>query len=57
MIDPKFLGVPPAGLIEDSKDRVVHVIFFGSSHYDEYQMLDGVSHYSGSVSYDRVCLQ
>lgn len=56
MIDPSFLGVPPVGLVEKSHDFVEHVMYFGSSHYDEYQMLDGVSHYAGSVDYSKVCL-
>jgi len=56
-IDPKFLGAPPAGLIDKSRSVVEHVIYFGATHYDEYQMLDGMSHYAGSVDYDKVCMQ
>ena len=57
MIDTTTLGAPPVGLIEKSKERVEHIAYFGSAHYDVYQMLDGVSHYAGSVDYDKVCLQ
>ena len=57
MIDPSFLGVPPTGLVEKSRQHVENVMYFGSSHYDTYQMLDGVSHYSGSIDYTQVCIQ
>jgi hypothetical protein len=57
MLDPKFLGAPPVGLVDKSRERVEHVVYFGSTHYDEYQMLDGISHYCGTVDYRKVCLQ
>lgn len=57
MIDTKSLGAPPVGLVEKSRERVEHTVYFGSTHYDEYQMLDGVSHYCGSVDYREVTLQ
>lgn len=57
MIDPKFLGAAPAGLVEKSKRVVENFAYFGSGHYDTYQMLDGISHYSGSVDYSRVTIQ
>lgn len=57
MIDPSFLGVPPTGLVEKSRQHVENIMYFGSSHYDTYQMLDGVSHYSGSIDYTQVCIQ
>jgi hypothetical protein len=56
-IEPKFLGAPPVGLVEKSRSRVEHTIYVGSTHYDEYQMLDGVSHYCGSVDYHKITLQ
>lgn len=57
MIEPKYLGSPPIGLVEKSHRRVEHTIYVGSTHYDEYQMLDGVSHYCGSVEYSQITLQ
>lgn len=57
MVTTEFLGAPPVGLVEKSRERVEHVAYFGSTHYDQYQMLDGISHYSGSVDYREICLQ
>lgn len=57
MIDIEHLGIPPVGLVEKSRDHVEHVMYFGSSHYDTYQMLDGVSHYCGSIDYSKICIQ
>lgn len=56
-IETKYLGAPPSGLIEKSKHRVEHTIYVGSTHYDSYQMYEGVSHYSGSVDYSQITLQ
>ena len=57
VIDATMLGAPPVGLLEKSRDHVVNTAYFGSSHYDVYQMLDGISHFVGSVGYDEIVLQ
>jgi hypothetical protein len=57
MLDPKFLGVAPAGLVEKSKRVVQEVVVFLSQGYITYQMYEGVSHYSGFVPYEKVTLQ
>jgi hypothetical protein len=57
MIDPTTLGAPPVGLLEKSRERVQNTAYFGSTHYDSYQMMDGVSHYCGSVEYSAITIQ
>ena len=57
MIEPTFLGCPPVGLLEKSREHAQHVVFFGSSRYDEYVMVNGVSRYLGTVDYSRIVIQ
>ena len=57
MIETTFLGCPPVGLLEKSREHVQHVMFFGANRYDEYVMVNGVSHYMGTVDYSRVVIQ
>lgn len=56
-IETKFLGVAPRGLVERSAKVVENIIVVLANGYVMYQMFEGVSHYSGDVSYDRVTLQ
>lgn len=57
MIENTFLGFPPVGLLEKSREHAQHVMYFGCNHYDEYVMVDGVSKYAGSVDYNRIAIQ
>jgi len=57
MIETTFLGCPPVGLLEKSREHAQHVVFFGSSRYDEYVMVNGVSRYLGTVDYSRIVIQ
>lgn len=57
MVDPKLMGAAPVGLIEKSRQAVQDIVVFLSQGYITYQMYEGVSHYSGFVPYEKVCLQ
>jgi hypothetical protein len=57
LIEETHLGCAPRGLLEKSREHVQHVVYFGSSHYDEYLMVKGVSRYAGSVDYSRITVQ
>lgn len=57
MIEPIYLGCPPVGLLEKSREHAQHVIFFGCNRYDEYVVVDSVSRYMGTVDYSRICIQ
>lgn len=52
----KTFGAPP-DLIEKSRRTIEHFLYFGSNAYDEYVMFEGISHYAGTVPYERICLQ
>lgn len=56
-IDPKFMGAAPVGLVEKSRAVVENIVVFLANGYITYQMYEGVSHYSGAVDYERVCMQ
>lgn len=56
-IDTQYLGAPPVGLIEKSREVIENIAYFGCCHYDLYVMCDGVSRFSGSVDYSRICIQ